>query len=184
MKTKWGRTLVWVVVVGMAGEGWAQISPAEDTPEKPTTSQVDAVNALALRAELHRAVADLIEARAASPTEPARVQELLAKVQQLRAKLAATAPSIGPRGPLTGGRGWFSTGPGMGRGMAYGRGMGHGRGPAISVGPGYGRGPACLWGPGFAQGMRGGYGPGPGWGFVDENRNGICDSYERIWGQP
>jgi len=51
-----------------------------------------------------------------------------------------------------------------GRGYGgYGRGWGYGRGYRWGWGRGAGRGP------GF----------GPGWAFVDENRNGICDNYER-----
>ena len=116
MNTKWTRTLVLVAVASMTSVTWAQTPPAEKSPPKPAASQADAATVAPLRAELHRTIADLIEARVASPSEPARVQELTTKAEELRAKLAATVPGTGARGPMGAGRGWGGTGMGPGMG--------------------------------------------------------------------
>ena len=65
------------------------------------------------------------------------------------------------RGP---GRGW-------GRGPGYGRGWGRGYG--------WGRGSGYGWGRGAAAGRGAGFGRGRA--FVDEDRDGICDNYEKFW---
>ena len=88
-------------------------------------------------------------------------------------------------------------GPGYGQGPARGYGPAYGRGPARGYGPAYGRGPAQGYGPGYGRGSgwgRGaGYGRGSGWGrgagfgrgwsFMDEDRDGVCDNYERVQGK-
>ncbi len=74
-------------------------------------------------------------------------------------------------------------GPGYGRGSAWGYAAGYGRGPGWRGGAGYGRGPAWGYGPGYRRGS--GWGRGAGFGrgrpYVDEDRDGICDNYERVW---
>jgi hypothetical protein len=179
MDTKWIKTLVLVAVTSMTSVIWAQTPPAGKASDKPAATQADAATIAPLRAELHRTIAALIEAQAASPPDQAKVQELTTKVQELRTKLAAVAPGTDVRGPMAGGRGWGGpgVGPGMGRGPGRGWGPGYGPGPGYGRGQGYGRGAGGGWGPGA------GYGPGRGFGFVDANRNGVCDNYERIWGQ-
>ena len=66
----------------------------------------------------------------------------------------------GPQWPRGVGRG-----QGRGYGLGYGRSGGQGRGYGWARGGGTGRGA----------------GPGRGWAFVDEDRDGICDNYERLW---
>lgn len=74
--------------------------------------------------------------------------------------------------------------PGYGRRMGNARGGGYGRG----FGAGYGRGRGAGMGRGRAlpAGQGRGLGPGQGRGaapggryFVDENKNGVCDVYEK-----
>jgi hypothetical protein len=97
---------------------------------------------------MHRAMADLIEARSAPQSDQAKIQGLAEKAQKLRAELAGPVPA--------------------GLGCPWG-------GPGRGFGPGYGRG--AGWG-GRGAGWGGGWGPGRGWGFVDANENGVCDRLE------
>jgi hypothetical protein len=117
------------------------------------------------RADLHRAMADLIEAQAAEKPDQAKIQTLTEKVAKLRGQLVP--PAAGP------GRAWG--GPGFGPGF--------GRGYCAGYGPGYGPG----WGRGYGRGMGWGGGRGMGWGggygFVAANQNGICDRFEAATGQ-
>jgi hypothetical protein len=64
-------------------------------------------------------------------------------------------------------------GPGRGPGRGWGRGPGYGRGA------GWRRGSCYRWSRG-AVGERG-VGFDRGCAFVDEDRDGICDNYERFW---
>ncbi|HAM09558.1 MAG: hypothetical protein A2X05_01285 [Bacteroidetes bacterium GWE2_41_25] len=78
-----------------------------------------------------------------------------------------------------------------GRGMAYGR--GYGRGNRAGYGPAYGAGRGYAYGGGYGKGYRrgGGFGGGqasglgrgqgrgPGSQYFDENKNGVCDRYEK-----
>lgn len=132
--------------------------------QTPAAAKVDEPSQVRLRADMHRAMADLIEARSAEKPDPAKVDALADKVQKIRSQIT---PPAGP------GRGWG--GPGRG-GCAWGGGPGYGRGPGWGGGPGYGRGPG--WGGG--RGMA--WGAGYGWGFVDANRNGVCDRLEQAVG--
>jgi hypothetical protein len=89
---------------------------------------------------------------------------------------------------------YFETRPGNvppGRGMAYGRGNGRGfrggNGPAYEAGRGnaygggYGKGyrRGGGFGGGQASGLGRGQGRGPGSQYFDENKNGVCDNFEK-----
>jgi hypothetical protein len=82
----------------------------------------------------------------------------------------------------------YGRGAGRGRGARYGRGGGRGRGAGWGRGAGYGprsgRVPAVGYGRGLGQAAGRGLGWGPGWAFVDEDRDGVCDRYQRAGGQP
>lgn len=71
---------------------------------------------------------------------------------------------------------------GYGRGVAAGYGRGRGAGPgwgrALPPGQGRGLGPAKGWGRGLGPGQGRGAAPG-GRFFIDENKNGVCDVYEK-----
>ena len=70
-------------------------------------------------------------------------------------------------------------GRGAGAGLGRGRGAGQGWGRAVPPpGQGRGLGPAKGWGRGLGPGQGRGAAPG-GRFFVDENKNGVCDRYER-----
>lgn len=73
-------------------------------------------------------------------------------------------------------------GGGYGRGYAAGygggRGAGMGYGRALPAGQGRGLGPAKGWGRGLGPGQGRGAAPG-GRYFVDENKNGVCDVYDK-----
>ncbi len=101
--------------------------------------------------------------------DQAKIDKLTKKLQLLREKLQAQAPAAaGWTCPLGG------PGMGFGRGPAWGgRGQGWGPGGA-GFGPGRGRGPGA--GRGFGPGAGLGLGGGPG--FVDRDKDGICDNYE------
>jgi len=166
-----------------------------------------------LRAEIHRTMADLIEAQAADSPDQEQIQKLTDQLRDLRQELGAPGAGArrgGARGPGRGlgmgpgaGRGQgLGPGAGMGPGRGRGRGpaMGPGRGPGLgagggpAMGPGGGRGrgqgpgPGPGWGrgggPGRGYGLGPGRGYGRGWGFIDEDRDGICDHFEQFWDKP
>jgi hypothetical protein len=122
--------------------------------QQPTAAKSDLPSPAKLRAEMHRTMADLIEAQSAEKPDQAKVQALTEKVAKLRGEIVP---------------------PANGQARAWG---GPGRGPcgAWAGGPGYGRG---MGGWGGGRGM----GWGGGWGFVDANQNGICDRFEAATGQ-
>lgn len=76
----------------------------------------------------------------------------------------------------------YMSAPGYGRGYAAGRGrgMGQGQGWGRGLAPGQGRGlgPAKGWGRGLGPGQGRGLAPG-GRYFIDKNKNGVCDLYEK-----
>jgi hypothetical protein len=165
---------------GLMSFGMAEDLKATKSPGKTVQASAENAASAGLRAEIHRTLAALIEARSAAKPDQAKVDELAQKLQQLREKLqtqntAANAaagwgcPSGGP-------------GPGYGRGAGRGgagRGAGFGPGAGRGWGPGAGRG----WGPGAGRGQ--GFGPGAGQGlapggaaFVDKDNDGVCDYYE------
>jgi len=84
-------------------------------------------------------------------------------------------------GAYRGGRG-IAVGRGYGRGygagQGLGRGYGGGRGRALAAGQGRGLGPAKGWGRGLGPGQGKGLAPG-GRYYTDENKNGVCDTYEK-----
>ena len=61
---------------------------------------------------------------------------------------------------------------GVGRGQGRGYGLGYGYSGGQGRGYGWGRGPGAGRGAGFGRGRA----------FIDEDRDGICDNYERLWG--
>jgi hypothetical protein len=135
--------------------------PAAAKPDTPTPAQV--------RADLHRATADLIEAQSAEKPDVAKIQALTERVAKLRSQVVAPA---GVPGAVWGGPG---IGPGYGRGYGLGYCPGYGRGYGRGMGWGGGRG--VGWGGGRGMGWAGGL------GFVDANQNGICDRFEAATGQ-
>ena len=127
-----------------------------------------------LRAEIHRTLAALIEARSAEKPDLAKIDELNQKLRQLRTKLQAHSGVVAARAP----EGWVCPRGGPGMGFGFGRGWGWARG---------GKGPGAGFGPGAGLGWGGGRGLGPGAGqgrapgvpaFVDQDKDGICDYYE------
>jgi hypothetical protein len=147
------------------------------------------------------------DAAPAAKTDPQALAQLRAELQELRGQMTAQwpaaagpgwrcpwgGPGMGPgpawggagRGPgAAGGRGpGFGPGPGFGRGPGFGPGPGFGRGPGFGPGPGGGRGPGAGRGPGYGRGAGWGAGAGRGPAFVDEDQDGICDNYQRLWGK-
>jgi hypothetical protein len=191
---------------------------AAATDAKP---QADVPTGAQLRASVHRAMVELIEARAAEKPDQEKIQKQVERLQELRRELRAQAGTVGSGVPACGWAGawqcpWGGPGMGFGRGRRGGPGMmGPGGGPRAERGPGAvqgprpgaaaavrpGRGPGrgqglgAGWGRGVGRGP--GYGPGPGrgpgygrgygrgWGaFIDEDGDGVCDNYERLWGTP
>lgn len=110
-----------------------------------------------IQAEMHRAMAELVEARAAEKPDDAKIAALFDRVQELRGKLWAQADvpnrpnwKVAPYGACFGGQCPFG-GPAMGRGMGPGK------------GPGYGYGQGRGWG-----------GPGKGYGYGYGRGYGMC----------
>lgn len=148
------------------------IAAAQEASPSAKTRSAEKDDPAALRAEIHRTIAALIEARADEKPDPASIKELTEKIQSLRTR-ARQQGALGAMGP-----GWAGRGRGgAGMGMGPGPGWGGGRGPCAGWGPGAARGP------GFGRGF--GAGAGAGWGraFVDDDGNGICDNFERVQGK-
>lgn len=142
--------------VASSALAWAQQPPADRPAQAQPAVKSEVQSQAPVQAELHRAMADLIEARSGSPADPAKIQALTEKVQRLRGQLAPAQPGLGCA--------WG--GPGRGFGPGYGR------------GPGWG-GRGAGWGGGYGWGGGRGY----GWGFVDADHNGVCDRFEQATGQ-
>ena len=171
MKTT--TTLLTAALILGASALMAQDATQAEQPAAKAADQTPAAVPLALRAEMHRAMAALLEARAAEKPDPAEIAKLTEHVRTLRERIAAQAP--GPR------MGYAQGGPGRGygRGAGYGAGRGRGRGPGYSGrGYGNGRGYGAGYGAGFGPGMGLGLGAGFSPGFVDENGDGICDRFQ------
>jgi hypothetical protein len=158
----------WLTLVfsAIASTGWAQTAPAAAKhPSAKPAAQAAAKPLPQVRAEMHRTIADLLEAQAAEKPDPARIKALTEQLQKLRGEWNAQGPAAPARaagwGCLWGGPGYGWGGPGYGRGQGYGR------------GPGYGWG---GWGGG--QGYGRGMGLGAGRAFVDSDSDGICDNFE------
>lgn len=148
----WSVFMTMAMLAGVGSVAWAQEDKAKaaDAP-KPTVAQ--------LQAQLHRTVADLIEARAQEKPDKEQIDKLVGQVKTLREQLIERRSEAALDAPCPWG------GPGLGRGAGYG--FGPGRGMGYGRGPGYGRG--AGWG--AAQGF-------PGRAFVDRDGDGVCDNYE------
>lgn len=165
MKATWtipGLMALWLAVT-LTG-------PAEEPRSKPADPATPAaankaVPSVEVRVKLHRALADLIEARGAAKPDAAKVARLTKQVQELRKQIAgttgekaATLPCGRPACPLT-----AEPGAGRGRGAGFGPGAGAGRGAGF--GSGAGRGPGGRWAnPDAAPEPGAGFGPGAGRG--------------------
>jgi hypothetical protein len=201
-----GLTLMMTVIliggVGSAGLGQEAKKAKSPAAKGPDVAKADTPAPAELRAKVHRLMAALIDAQSAEKPDEAKIQRLNEQLQTLRQQIWAQGPPApgawqspwgGPgmgygRGAgwgVPGGRGW-GKGPGPGRGYGPGPGWGRGGGPrtmpAPGRGPGWGRGPGRGYGPGAGPPGRG-MGYGRQWGFVDEDRDGVCDNYERVWGE-
>jgi hypothetical protein len=100
------------------------VAAAMACAEQPTVqpaAKADARTRAQVQAEMHRTMADLIEARSAPQGDQAKIQALVEKVQKLRTELA---------GPVSAGLGcpWGGPGRGYGRGAGWGAGRGWGPG--------------------------------------------------------
>jgi hypothetical protein len=168
MAAVWGG----LVSCGVAADQEANRSPGQSKAEDRTKTAAGAD----LRAEIHKTLAALIEARSAEQPDQASIDELTQKLQQLRGRMRAQGFAAAD--------GWVC--PRGGPGLGYGRGAGWGawgRGPGGGFGPGAGRG----WCGGAGGGR--GFGPGAGQGrapggpaFVDQDNNGVCDNFEQRQG--
>jgi hypothetical protein len=153
--TVWGA----ILAIGWAEETKA-VKPAETAKVETKTMIANA----ALRAEIHRTIADLIEAQAAEKPDVAKVEALTKKIQDLRGKLFAAVAQPQGACPCC-----QTCCLGTGCGFAccgVGRGCGMGRGPGMGWGGGRG------FGPGAGRGL----GAGPA--AVDADHDGVCDRYE------
>ena len=199
------RTLTLLMATAMllagASIGWAQDATTDQKADTPTPAQ--------LRVQMHRAMADLIEARAAEKPDEAKVEKLADTVQDLRGKIRAqgTAPGwYGQRGDGYGQQcpwGGPGTGPRMGRGYGPGKGynaqgrggQGRGMGPGMGrgkggqgrgMGPGMGRekgGQGRGMGPGRGRGKGGqgrGMGPGMGRGMAAGQGRGMGRQWDYV----
>ena len=191
-------TLVWAV----AASGLAQDTTTPPA-DKPAAEAADTLGPAQLRAEMHRTMAALLEARAAPEPDQEKIEELGRQLVALRAKIRAHGPGAFGMGqcpwggPMLGygqGRGGMGNrygrgGPGYGRGPAAGRGPalgpawggpgwgGPARGPGRgNAGMGYGRGRGGGFGPGYGAGPGRGYGYGPNAGRGYGRRWGFVDS--------
>jgi len=172
MRATWSLVAALAVCLGGVSMARGQEAPP---PEKPAAAAESPRGGAGLRWELHRAVAELIEAQAAEKPDAQKIKELGDQVRSLREQVQANCPA----GPWAGPGLWCPRGgPGMGFGPAWGGGAG--RGPA-RLGRGYGRGFGPARGPGWGAGR--GMGLGGAGAFIDQDRDGICDNYARLWGQ-
>jgi hypothetical protein len=134
MKTTW--TLLTATLVLWTSTLAAQNASDAKQPAVPAptvakaATQADVATALKLRAEMHRAMAALLDARAAEQPDAAVIAKLTTQVQTLRGQIVAQTPGSGP------GRGY-----GLGPGRGYGRGAGWQRGGGRGMGMGAGMGP-------------------------------------------
>ena len=158
--------------VGSAGLA-EEAKPDKGQTDAAVKATADAPTVAQLRARLHRATAALIEAQAAEEPDLKKVERLTRRIDSLRAQVRdrrAPAPYDAPAGWRRSGGG-----PGLGYGAGWG---GPGLGRPRGAGRGYGRGPGWGQGRGYGRGPGWGQGRGRGWGFVDKDRNGVCDNYE------
>jgi hypothetical protein len=166
-------TTVVALGFGLLSLGLAQeVKPTKSPDVKKVETKADIAAVAGLRAELHRTIADLIEARVAEKPDNAKIESLTKKVQTLREKLQSQSPACCAqcRGCPCAGECLGCGCCGCGMRAARGCWQGMGGGP----GCGMGRGNGCGMGRGYGCGMGRGVGPA----FVDENNNGICDRAE------
>jgi len=185
MRRTFSLLAVAVVVAGLVSTAIAQEAKQNTADNAPATAQQDATALAQLKANMHRTLADLVEARAAKQPDQAKIEELIKKLQQIREQVvtqrqatlgaAGACPYAGRGcrscccvgcdrdglgcaacGRCCGNAGWG--GPGKGPGMGGRGGMGRGCGPGAGVGLGMG--------------------PGAGGYFVDRDKNGVCDRAE------
>ncbi len=127
--------------------------PSKSPGELQADAKAETPTPAQLRVQMHRTMAALIEARSAKTPNEAEITKLAQQLRTLRQKIWAQGP-VQPVGPPA-----FGQRPmgGPGKGFARGRGQGYGR--------------------------SGGYGRGYGrqWSFVDQDRDGVCDNYQRVW---
>jgi len=178
------RHLLTMVTTAVLCGGLASVGVAEDAKAVPAAkpkqdSGTQTPTTAELRAEIHRTMAAILEARAAEKPDQAKVDQLTQKLQELRGKLRSQDPAAVGSGAGVWGCPWGGPGRGYGCGRGYGRGWGGG-GPGCGMGPGAGRG----WGGGAGAGR--GLGPGAGQGlapggaaFVDQDNDGVCDHFQR-----
>jgi hypothetical protein len=162
------RHVLTMVTVAMLSSGLASLGTAGDPTTPAAKAPSKAAAGADVRADIHRTLAALIQARSAEKPDTAKVDELARKLEQLRGKLR------GQSGAIAGNAGGPGRCPWGGPGVGYGRGMG----------AGYGRGPGAGRGMGW-NGGGGGMGRGAGLGrdpggaaFVDRDGDGVCDNYE------
>ena len=181
-------TLLWIATsIGLAQAPKPAKKPAKKPAAEKATDVPQSPNPAKLRAEMHRAMATLIEAQQTPKPDQAKIDKLTKQIQNLRRQIWTQGPVGSPRawqcpwgGPGMGyGRGWGGRGMGYGRGPGWGRGYGPGRGPGWAPGYGPARGPG--WTPGYGPGY--GNRCGPRWGYVDRDGDGVCDNFQRAQGQ-
>lgn len=165
-----------VVCAGLASFGAAEDKKGSDSTDAgKVQGRSETESGADLRAEIHRTLAQLIEARAAEKPDQAKVDELTGKLRQLRGEFRGQVPAGNAAD------GWACPRGGPGKGFGCCRGCpGGGRGRGAGFGPGAGRG----WGGGAGGGR--GLGPGGGQGrapggaaFLDQDQDGTCDRFEQ-----
>lgn len=174
--------VLWIV------QGTAMAQRGAAPPRDQADNVTPAAKTAELRAEMHRTLADLAEARAAQEPDQAEIERLQQQLGELRGQLTAPRRAAagecpwggpGPRGGQFGrGRGGAGAAGGVcpngrcpnqaaGPAMRAGAGRGYG-GPAAGGrggrGPGYGAGRGAGRGPAAGRGAGGGYGAGAGRG--------------------
>ncbi|GEM_PF-6487679 len=195
-------SLIFAIGMFIPGEARAEESPQAagtstsstkeaNQPAEPQASSVQKADLAELQAQWLRTLAELQELRFQGMASPEKLAELAERLRQIRAQMIAAQPWA--RVPVPGGGicPWTGMRAGAGTGAMWLRGGarwgGWGVGSAAPPGPGgrragrygvYGGVGPRGRGPGGAPGF--GLGPqGPGFGFIDENRNGICDRFEQ-----
>jgi len=162
----------------------AKDKKAGKSPESPAATAKETKATSDLRAEIHRTLAALNDARSADTPDEAKVEKLTNKLQQLRAKLRAEGGTGGGNVGAGGNCPFGGPGMGCGRGRCDGQGNGAGWG---GPGNGQGKGRGQGWGGGAGGGR--GFGPGAGQGrgpggaaYVDKDSDGKCDNFEERQG--
>jgi hypothetical protein len=156
-----------LAAIGLAGDNTAKDSPNDKKLEGSTKQEADTRGIEALRADIRQTLAELIEAQSAKQAAQTKIDRLTKNLHELRGKLASQPAASADNQPTASNCPWGGPGMGYGRNAGWG---GPGRGFGGGRGPGYGRG----FGPGGGMGRTPG---GPA--FVDEDKDGVCDQYEK-----